>query len=114
MNYLQIEIGGKPRGLKFTQATYAEMLGRLGESTNNYFGFYCIVWGALKINCEIKNEPLDFTFENVCDWCDIMSDEDALKINEAYQSTLEYIKSVKKEQDDKKKLSAEQSIESNA
>jgi hypothetical protein len=83
MSYLQIEIGGKLRGMKFSQGTNILLRDKVkdySDAEKEAFGGYCIIWAALKANCVIKGEAADFTFEDVCDWCDKLSVEDYTKI----------------------------------
>jgi len=55
-------------------------------------GVYALVYGGLKANCYVKNEPEDFTFENVCDWTDELNDETLIKVQSAFQETEAYKK----------------------
>lgn len=78
MIFKEIEIGGKLRGLVFSQGT--NMLAR--QQAKDYtdderiaFGGYCILWAALKANCIVKKIECDFTFEDVINWADKLSIE---------------------------------------
>jgi len=105
MSYIQVEIGGKLRGLKFNQGAHAEIAAIVGESTNAVFAGYAVVYGGLVANSYIKREEPDFTFEDVCDWSEKISIEDMTAISECYKSTLAFLQDVPAEpEDDKKKL----------
>jgi len=74
--YIQIDILGKMRGLKFgmiavQQITQeAQRLGKyLGPSV--YFAMVAVIvyWGLYN-NCHVKREDPDFTFEDVSDYVD--------------------------------------------
>jgi len=72
MSYIQIEIGGKPRGLKFNQLAI-EVLTTHNDGTNSAL-VYGMVYGGLRGNSYVKREEADYTFEQVCDWVDEMKD----------------------------------------
>lgn len=70
--YIRVEIGGKERGLKFSQ--YAKEIidekthkGTLSSNAKNY---YAIFYGGLIGNCSAKEEEPDFTYEDVEEWVD--------------------------------------------
>ena len=67
-NYIQVEIGGRLRGLKFNQLSLEEYTKhvRIGTASAIYATFFAGLMG----NCYVKNEEPDFTFEEVCDWVD--------------------------------------------
>lgn len=71
MNYLQIEIGGKHRGLKFNQLAFQLFCQKakfeLAAETSQV---YAMFYGGLVGNCVAKGEEEDFTYEQVCDWVD--------------------------------------------
>ena len=88
MSYLQIEIGGKLRGLKFNQLAI-EIISTHND-TNTSTGFlYAMVYGGLKGNSYVKREEADYTFEDVCDWVDAMpnKEETVVKITTALTET---------------------------
>lgn len=71
MSYLQIEIGGQTRGLKFNQLAIEIMA--LHNDTETTSGFiYACIYGGLKGNAYVKREEFTHTFEEVCDWVDTM------------------------------------------
>jgi hypothetical protein len=37
---------------------------------------YAMVYGGLRGNSYVKREEPDYTFENVCDWCDDLENKD--------------------------------------
>jgi len=85
MSYLQIEIGGKTRGLKFNQLAI-EIIGEK-NTTNTTTGFvYSMIYGGLRGNSYVKSEEPDYTFEEVCDWIDNL--ENKLKVVEDVTSAM--------------------------
>lgn len=112
MNYIQKKIGGKLRGLKFNQGTDIEFFSKNGSNTNAIFRCYALVWAALVCNCFVKGEEVDFTFENVCDWCEELPETEKekfyLDIMDVYKSVHKFEEDLPKEEnDDKKKLNTE-------
>ena len=68
MSYVQIEIGGKLRGLKFNQLSLEEYTKHVG--TGNASAIYATFYAGLVGNCYVKQEEPDFTFEEVTEWVD--------------------------------------------
>ena len=74
--YIQIDILGKMRGLKFgmiavQQITHeAQKLGKVLGSSVDYAMVSVIVYWGLYNNCHVKREDPDFTFEDVSDYVD--------------------------------------------
>ncbi len=71
--YIQIELGGKPRGLKFNMAANDELVvrvashkGRVSETQMAYDVVYCGLLG----NAVAKDIEPDFTYEDVTEWVD--------------------------------------------
>lgn len=87
MSYIQLELGGKTRGLKFNQMAVITM--------TNYMDFdnlaatygYALVYAGLVANCYVKREEPDFTFEQVCDWVETLTPEQLLKVRDCFEST---------------------------
>ena len=78
MSYTQIELGGKSRGWKFNQEAFEIFLKKVNWMEPNPAGdTYACIYGGLIANCRVKNETVDFTFENVCDWVDELNATDA-------------------------------------
>ena len=69
MSYIQIEIGGKLRGLKFNQLAI-EIISQYNDSQTQSGFLYSMVYGGLRGNTYVKREEPDYTFEEVCDWVD--------------------------------------------
>ena len=72
-NYLQVELGGRKRGLKFNLGTifFAKETSALAanmELDNDIKEAAVIVHSALLSNCRNKKEEPDFTFSDVVDW----------------------------------------------
>jgi len=88
-NYIQVEIGGKVRGLKFSQLAYVEYLTLTQGVTNNIFHSYALIYAGLFANCLVKREEPDFTFEQVTEWCDAVTDQSVFnKISEVFRDSL--------------------------
>lgn len=75
MSYLQIEIGGKQRGLKFNQLAI-EIMSQYNDTGTNTGFMYAMIYGGLRGNSYVKREEPDYTFENVCDWVDELKDKE--------------------------------------
>jgi len=75
MSYIQIDLGGKLRGLKFNQLAI-EVIGTHNDTTTNTGFLYAMVYGGLRGNSYVKREEPDYTFEQVCDWVDEMPNKD--------------------------------------
>jgi hypothetical protein len=71
MSYLQIEIGGQQRGLKFNQLAI-ELMSMYNDNTTSMAFFYAVVFGGLKGNAYVKREEFNHTFEEVTDWVDAL------------------------------------------
>jgi hypothetical protein len=74
--YIQANILGKTRGLKFgmlaAEKIISEMVTlnvQLGDSVSSSLATTVIYWGLYN-NCFVKREVLDVTFEQVADWTD--------------------------------------------
>jgi hypothetical protein len=74
MSYIQIEIGGKARGLKFNQMAvevFTQHLTDVGFDTSTV---YAMMYAGLVANCYQKQEEPFFTFADVIDWVDAIVD----------------------------------------
>lgn len=74
MSYLQIEIGGKQRGLKFNQLAI-EIMSQYNDTGTNTGFMYAMIYGGLRGNSYVKREEPDYTFEQVCDWVDVLTNK---------------------------------------
>lgn len=90
MSYIQVEIGGKLRGLKFNQ--YAVITMAQYADLDNYEATagYAMVYAGLKANCFVKREEADFTFEQVCDWVESISPDTLLSVYKVFEETQAY------------------------
>lgn len=87
MSYIQVEIGGKQRGLKFNQMAVITMTKYLDfENLAATYG-YALVYAGLVANCYVKREEPDFTFEQVCDWVETLTPEKLVEIRDVFEST---------------------------
>lgn len=97
MSYLEFEIGGKVRGLKFNQLCHAEYVSLAGGSNNEVLRAYALIYAALYANCIVKREEPDFDFEKVSEWVDAIKDSPVFAdIIRVYKSTLPPVEEVKK------------------
>lgn len=117
MSYIQIELGGKLRGLKFNMFALEEYTKRIGIALNYAIKanknkdiedvslsqatlVYACVYSGLIGNYYAKEIDQDFTFEDVTDWVDAASNTDleaacnCLSETERYKEKLQAIKSV--------------------
>ena len=91
MSYINVEIGGKQRGLKFNKMAQLIIEQKI-IADNLMSGVYAVVYAGLKANCYVKGVEPDFTFEDVCDWTDGLEDSIILQITEAFKDTEMYKK----------------------
>ncbi len=104
MSYIQIEIGGKLRGLKFNTGTNILLRSKVKDYSDDEkeaFGAYCVIWAALVCNCKIKNEPVDFTFEDVCEWADALKNDVYIQLIKMQSEANEYRKNIEEESDER-------------
>jgi len=80
MSYLQIEIGGKLRGLKFNQLAI-EIIAKHNDAETTSAFMYSVIYGGLRGNSYVKREEPDYTFEQVCDWVDVMENKAEVMIS---------------------------------
>lgn len=95
MSYIQIEIGGKQRGLKFSQGTlilFQDSIKSYDEAEIKAFASHKLVWAALKTNSIIKGEEVNFSFADVFDWVEGLSEEVLLKIHAAFNESQGFAK----------------------
>lgn len=117
MSYIQIEIGGKLRGLKFNQGALIVMQEKSDPETTAFTG-YALVYAGLKANAYVKGiefvdkdgeKETPITFEMVCDWVDELADGVLVSVMDAFKETQSFKKHILKDEpeDDKKKLTTE-------
>ncbi len=93
-NYIQIEMGGKPRGLKFNQGALIIFQSKIDKLNAVATTAYALVWAGLKANAFVKEEEFTETFEQVCEWVDEMNEETISKIIACFNKTQEFQKAV--------------------
>lgn len=94
MSFVQVNIGGQLRGLKFNQMAVITMAQHLDYENLNATYLYGVVYGGLSANAYVKREEFTHTFEEVCDWVDELTMEDSQKIQAAFEQTQVYKKLV--------------------
>lgn len=123
MSYVQIEIGGKLRGLKFNQGALM-MFHKMCDFDNlEATAAYALFWAGLKSNAYAKREELTkevdgkeepVTYEDVCDWVDNVPDDVQLQVNKAWEESGVYKNKIQPALDDiKKNLSQGTSTQQN-
>lgn len=88
--YIQVNIGGKDRGLKFNQMALEVFTKNLDENAVKSSTIYATFYAGLVGNCYAKREEPDFTFEDVVDWVDELyeTDKEAIvKVCNAWEET---------------------------
>lgn len=70
MSYIQIEIDGKLRGLKFNQLSIEIYAKNIDADAIETSSVYATFYAGLRGNSYAKKEEADYTFENVVDWVD--------------------------------------------
>ena len=108
MSYLQIDLGGKMRGLKFNQLAI-EIISTYNDLESNTSFLYAMIYGGLRGNTYVKREEADYTFEQVCDWVDAMENKEEIvaKVTATLTETNIWqtlVKQGQKLEDDKKKV----------
>ena len=105
MSYLQIEIKGKKYGLKFTNLSAEEFNKKSSKDGNDMSvkNIYAIYWAGLLTNAYRKDEELDLSFEDVCDYADTLivtaeGQEEIKKVVDIFNDALS-VKNDKKEED---------------
>ena len=90
MSYIEVEIGGKVRGLKFTK--YAMILINKKADLKNWAATanYAMVYAGLAANNYHKEVENDFNFEDVCEWVDELDAATIVKIDSALQNANAY------------------------
>lgn len=98
MSYCKITIGGKERGLKFNQMAIILMHKMVDPEMYEITSVPSIVYAGLKANSYVKREEPDYTFEEVVDWCEKLSEEDINKAVAALTEAEAYKKLLPKEE----------------
>jgi hypothetical protein len=98
MSYVKIFLGGKERGLKFNN--YALEVFTKNTDYETTQGDLCAaIYAGLKGNAFVKREEVDFTFEQVCDWCDDADETELVKAYNEFSETNAFKKWYEKFQD---------------
>jgi hypothetical protein len=90
LSYLTVTLGGKQRGLKFNMEA-VEQFSRHFNYKTTPSAFYATVYAGLCGNATVKQEEIDFTYEEVCDWVDELcsTEEGELVMEKAYNIFLD-------------------------
>lgn len=88
MSYIQINLGGQERGLKFNQLAI-EIIAQYNDSATNTGFLYAMIYGGLRGATYVKREEANYSFEDVCDWVDNMpnKEENVTKVSNALTET---------------------------
>jgi polyhydroxyalkanoate synthesis regulator phasin len=76
--YIEAELGGRKRGLKFNLASvevFEKKIKAVTFEAANTVGIYATFWCGLVGQAIRKNEDMDFTYEDVQDWVDELYDK---------------------------------------
>jgi len=94
MNKIKIELGGKERTLKFNMLFLEEFEKKRKDSQGEVSNTACMIYAAIKANCELTDVQMDCTFEDCYDWSEEMLLNNDIskveKILEAYQQSTVY------------------------
>jgi hypothetical protein len=110
---MQIEIGGKSRGIKFNQLALEELIKSNLSGMDGIGATYTIVHAGLVGSSFVKREEPDYSFEDVSEWVDeLNSTKEGVKVitdviaafveSTAYKNAIP--KEVLRTEDDKKKV----------
>lgn len=83
--YIQVELGGALRGLKFNNKALIVLSKELDYDEIEGSFAYCLVYAGLIANAFVKRQEFTESFETVCDWVDSMNPADLMKIKEAFE-----------------------------
>lgn len=106
-------IGGRLRGLKFNTLAVREFLRTVDWDRFDTTANYAMVWAGLYGNAYAKREEVDFTMEQVIDWCDELTQDDMNEISEvmasvqAFKALLPKVEEPKDETPEEKKSELE-------
>ena len=91
--WVEIEIGGKVRKAFYGQSTHAEIVTKSAGMTNQVLLGCVVIWAGLHIATVINGEVSDFTFGDVCQWCENeqISIEDVAKVTDAYKESVKFL-----------------------
>ena len=92
MSYIQIEIGGKLRGLKFNQGALIMFTQKVDFDNHAATANYAMIYAGLYSNCYVKQQDPDFTFEQVVDWVDELEKDVLDKVADVFSSTTAFQK----------------------
>ncbi len=98
MSYVQIEVGGKLRGLKFNQLALITLSKYTDENNYEATAAYALFYAGLYANCYVKREEPDFDFEKACEWLETISKEDIEKVTAAFNEVVGFQKDLPKEE----------------
>ena len=90
MSYIQINIGGKLRGLKFNKAAMIILSQKVDYNNYAATSNYALIYAGLKANNFLNEVEDDFTFEQVCDWADELTVDTINAIAKCFQETQAY------------------------
>lgn len=103
--YIQLELGGKKRGVKFGNYALMEYsklnnTGVVEFNDDNEIKLCAdLLYCGLKNNCYIKREIQDFTYEDVMLWVDEMPMEQITEITKVFEETVKSSQAVANIQD---------------
>lgn len=86
MSYIQLNLGGKLRGLKFNNLAL-EVFTKNTDYETTQADLYACIYAGLKGNAYVKREEVDFSFETVCDWCDEADQQELVKAYNEFTET---------------------------
>lgn len=104
MSYIQIEVDGVKRGLKFNQMALVVSAQFTDEENQLGTAGYALFYAGLKANCYVKREELDLNFEQCCDLFDKLNNEQVQAITKAFQESIAFQDKLPKEEIKKKKV----------
>lgn len=112
MSYIQIELGGEKRGLKYNNLAVEVFSKHIAADATNASILYATIYAGLVANAYVKREEFVETFEQITDWVDAAKDEeiklaaDTFAATEVWKKALERFKDTIKslQTDDKKKV----------
>ncbi len=112
MSYIEIQIGGKLQGLRFNQISLEIFAKHLNLEAPASSAIYATFYAGLYGNSVLKNEDINYTFEQSSIWVDELYEagrkEDIQKVCDAWEATNYYRDWLKEFQDRLRLLTDEQ------
>lgn len=100
MSYIQINLGGKPRGLKFNQEGIEIFFRRINwDERTAASEVYAAFYGGLCANIRVKGSDEVISYEDCCDWVDELTEPEKEEVMKVMGETVKYKEALDKIKD---------------